>query len=169
MLRSKQQQQQQKIPTKPRGIQPSPRRAYTRTEGARPPGGAGEWPCLAGGAVGLRPGTGEDLGGKCGQWVWGGGGGLWYLSSLPFPTLLPRRGVPRVGQPLRRSGQPRPERAGAVRAGSLSLIPGLQPGLLECAASAISCPASRPRFQLPTQRADRAPELWGTPCSAPLV
>lgn len=74
MLRSK--QQQQKIPTKPRGIQPSPspRLAYTRTEGARPPGGAGEWLCLAGGAVGTWPGTGEDLEEKSGQWVWGGGG-----------------------------------------------------------------------------------------------
>lgn len=100
MLRSKQQQQQQKIPTKPRGIQPSPspspRLAYARTEGARPPGGAGEWPCLAGGAVGMRPGAGEDLEGKCGPWVWGGG--LRYLTQSSFPTLLPRQGVPRVEQ-----------------------------------------------------------------------
>lgn len=120
MLRSK--QQQQKIPTKPRGIQPSPspRLAYTRTEGARPPGGAGEWLCLAGGAVGTWPGTGEDLEEKSGQWVWGGGAPVSIQSS--FPTLLPRQGVPRVDQAPEKE-QPAdlgycllsPEGSGAVR------------------------------------------------------
>lgn len=97
MLRSKQ-QQQQKIPTKPRGIQPSPspRLAYARTEGARPPGGAGEWPCLAGGAVGMWPGAGEDLEGKCGPWVWGGGAPVSYPVFLSHPA--PQAGVPRVEQ-----------------------------------------------------------------------
>lgn len=70
--------------------------------------------------MGTRPGTGEDLEGISGQWVWGGGAPVSIQSS--FPTLLPRQGVPRVDQAPEKE-QPAdlgycllsPEGAGAVR------------------------------------------------------